>query len=268
VATNALYVSSQFHKSSQFQATEIFLITQKWNVSDDFDETVVVPSAPIRQSHAPVSLSLNQTLEELESVNFAISTALVDSNTIPLTRLPPTALIEPTRLPPSQTLIYTDCFTDSESGFEETQSFKPSGTIVASQSFSQSKTFLRSPDFIATDSFMTTVGLLDQAGAVAGSAALETPVFVAFAAGALALLVIAILAIWRFRRGRELAMVPEAGDEEVMTEFTWEAQVDNVFTTDACTYQNPSQNSLWETAGHFTRVLTENGNDDPFTQFE
>jgi hypothetical protein len=121
---------------------------------------------------------------------------------------------------------------------------------------------------VATDVFLSTVAFALPNGAAAGNTGLfETPTMIGIGVAVLAILIVIALAAWRFRRGREMKIAPEVDINEAVIKFTWEAQVDHVFTADAATYQNPVETSLW-TSAHFSRVLTADGEDDPFTQFE
>lgn len=125
---------------------------------------------------------------------------------------------------------------------------------------------MRSPDLHASDSFVSTETLVDDAAAAgAGALAMGTPMFVGIGAAALALFVLVALVLWRLRKSNEIAGPIQEDPFEAMTEFTWEAQVDNVFT-DAGTYQNPDDNLGWD-ASHFAQALNTH-DDDPFTQFE
>jgi hypothetical protein len=266
--TPRIYASSILEKSSQFGPTPNFNATQEWFETNQFAKTSLVPSGLIPRTNLPVSPSFNATGEEWESKRFTQSNRLSNSAPIAKTDLLPTAIVQGTSLPPSPTLIQTDGFTDSKEIFQATALLAPTPSILSSKSFSQSKTFLRSPDFVATDVFLSTITLAVANNAAAGSIGLlEIPTMFGIGAAVLAILVVIALAVWRFRRGREMEMVPEADADEAMTEFTWEAQVDNAFTADGVTYQNPVETSLWA-PGHFSRVLTADGEDDPFTQFE
>jgi hypothetical protein len=266
--THRIYVSSKFEKSSQFGPTPNFNATQEWFETEKFARTCLVPSGSIPQTNLPVSPSFNATDEKWESEEFTQSGGFPNSDTVAKTNLFPSAIIPGTSLPPSPTLVETHAFTNSKDIFQATAVLAPTPTILPSKSFSQSKTFLRSPDFVATDVFISTITLAVAQGAAAGSIGLlETPTIFGIGAAVLAILVVIALAVWRLRRAREMEMVPEGDADEAMTEFTWEAQVDNAFTADGVTYQNPVETSLWA-PGHFSRVLTADGEDDPFTQFE
>jgi hypothetical protein len=81
----------------------------------------------------------------------------------------------------------------------------------------------------------------------------------------LAVLVLIALFAWR-RRQRPVDMGAEQEFDETGAEFTWEAQVNTVFTEGA-TYENPGQTGIWE-SDHFSQVMTARDDDDPFTQFE
>jgi hypothetical protein len=165
----------------------------------------------------------------------------------------------------------TGPFKESHVRFGESETFPASPNLGPSPWFTASKTFLVSADFLASDLFESSPTLgPDEAGAKLGSLlGVGQTGLIGIGAGVLALILMAALVIWRLKRNHDVASMCMDGEaNEVASEFTWEAQVDDAFNEAAQpTLRNPIGSSLWDPS-HFSQILMSQDHYDPFTQFE
>lgn len=264
--TSRVRLSSALPASVKLIPTESFNETGEWFPTELFVQTEIVESFTLPRSQVWISETVNETGIEEISNDFAKTETGQETAVIVESVLPPSDPLKPTSLELTERWNGTGNFSASESPFVQTAPIKATAGIKPTASLTSSKTFLRSPDLIASDSFLSTAGLpLENKAGAASAGTFEAPMLVGVAAGGLAILVIIALTIWRIRRRKEIELDVEQ-DEEALTEFTWEAQVDNVFTAEGATYENPAMTSNWD-QGHFSRAL-DLADDDPFTQFE
>jgi hypothetical protein len=234
--------------------------------SGEFLWTVGRASRPLAESSLAASDIFDWTAAAV-ATGAVPHSGLPGSAAIPATVQAVTAIFGPTALTPTETARGSEEFLPSATQFAETGNFADTRGLAESRSFTASRTFLRSPDLIASDSFETTIGVAGDNADAGTAGAVEYSTLAAIAAAALAAIVLLGLLIWRRRRDKGLLIDPENEAYEGMTEFTWEAHVENLFTSELATYESPHAGVVSWDEGHFTQVLTA-AEGDPFTQFE